>query len=174
MKTFLVIGAGNFGHHLCRELAKQRCEVMLVDNNEHEMEDLLKLVTSARIADCTDKAALASLDIPSYDACFVCVGRNFQISLEVTDLLRELKAKKIYSKADEDIQAKFLKRAGADYVIYPEQETARRIAVSESSDSIFDLMPLTDDYGIYEIQPHSTWIGKSIRELNIRNVHNIS
>ena len=30
MKTFLIIGMGSFGHHLCRALAEQKCEVMIV------------------------------------------------------------------------------------------------------------------------------------------------
>ena len=151
MKSFLVIGAGTFGHHLCREFALQKCEVMVVDRDPKPLEDLVNVVTSAKIADCANIETLRSFDVPSFDACFVSVGRNFQYSLEITSLLKELGAKKVFSKADEDIQAKFLLRIGADEVVYPEKDMAKRIAIAESSDSIFDCMPLTADYGIYEI-----------------------
>lgn len=174
MKTFLVIGAGTIGHHLCRNIVENDCEVMLADIREEKMNDLLGTVTSARIADCTEREALESFDIPSFSACFVCVGKSFQSSLEITDLLKELGAKKIYSCASDDIQAKFLLRSGADEVIFPEREIARRIAVSESSDSIFDCIPMTKDYGIYEIIPNSKWIGKTISSVDVRRRFSIT
>ena len=114
MKSFLIIGMGTFGHHLCRELAKQKCEIMVADAKSEMLEDVLPLVVSAKIADCANEEVLRTFDIPSFDACFVCIGGNFQYSLEITSLLKELGAKKVFSKADEDIQAKFLLRIGAD------------------------------------------------------------
>jgi len=174
MKSFLIIGMGTFGHHLCRELAKQKCEIMVADSRSEMLEDVLPLVVSAKIADCANEEVLRTFDIPSFDACFVCIGGSFQYSLEITSLLKELGAKKVFSKADEDIQAKFLRRIGADEVIYPEQDAAARIAVSESSDSIFDCIPLSPDFAIYEIMPHSKWIGKTIRELDIRKNYGLN
>ena len=174
MKSFLVIGAGTFGHHLCREFAKQKCEVMIVDRNPKPLEDLVNIVTSAKIADCANIETLRSFDIPSFDACFVSVGRNFQYSLEITSLLKELGAKKVFSKADEDIQAKFLLRIGADEVVYPEKDVAKRLSIAESSDSIFDCMPLTADYGIYEITVPKRWVGKTIVKLDVRRSYNLS
>ena len=147
---------------------------MAVDAREESLEDILPLVISARIADCSNPEALKSFDVPSFDACFVCIGASFQYSLEITSLLKELGAKKVFSKADEDIQAKFLLRNGADEVIYPESEAASRIAVRESSDSIFDCVPLSRDYAIYEIRPHREWIGKTIRELDFRNTYHLN
>ena len=174
MKSFLIIGLGTFGHHLCRELAKQKCEIMIVDSRPEALEDLLPYVVSAKIADCSNEEVLRSFDIPSFDACFVCIGGNFQYSLEVTSLLKDLGAKKIFSKADEDIQAKFLRRIGADEVIYPELDAAASIAVSESNDSIFDCIPLSGEFSVYEIEPNEKWLGKTIRELNFRNTYNLN
>ena len=174
MKSFLVIGAGTFGHHICRELAKQKCEVMVVDRNPKPLEDLVNTVTSAKIADCANIETLRSFDIPSFDACFVSVGRNFQYSLEITCLLKELGAKKVFAKADEDIQAKFLLRIGADEVIYPEKDCAVRLSIAESSDSIFDCMPLTDDFGIYEITVPKKWVGKTVVKLDVRRAYNLT
>ena len=171
MKSFLVIGAGTFGHHICQELARQKCEVMVVDNDAKPLEDLLNVVTSAKIADCANIETLRSFDIPSFDACFVTVGRNFQYSLEITSLLKELGAKKVFAKADEDIQAKFLLRIGADEVIYPEKDCAVRLSIAESSDSIFDCMPLTDDFGIYEITVPKKWVGKTVVKLDVRRAY---
>ena len=175
MKSFLIIGMGSFGHHLCRALAEQKCEVMVVDRVSETLEDVLPLVVSAKVGDCTNEEVLRSFSVESFDACFVCMGDNNVLgSLEITSLLKELGAKKVFSKADDDVQAKFLLRNGADEVIYPEQEVAVSLAVSESSDSIFDCIHLTADYSIYELQPMDRWLGKSLKELNFRVKYNLT
>ena len=124
MKSFLIIGLGTFGHHLCRELAKQKCEIMIVDSRPEVLEDLLPYVVSAKIADCSNEEVLRSFDIPSFDACFVCIGENFQNSLVITDLLKELGAKLVFSEATKDRQEKFLLNNGADHVVFPEKDIA--------------------------------------------------
>ncbi|MFV0313600.1 MAG: potassium channel family protein [Anaerotignum sp.] len=169
MKSFLIIGMGSFGHHLCRSFAQKDCEIMIVDQNQENLEGMLDYVTSAKTGDCTNPAVLSSFGVAYFDACFVCMGTNFQNSLQITSLLKELGAKKVYSKADEDIQAKFLLRNGADEVIYPEKDGAERIAIRASSDSIFDCIEISSDFYIMEIEPLPEWIGKTIRELDFRN-----
>lgn len=174
MKSFLIVGMGSFGHHLCEGLSKQKCEIMIVDEKSECVEDMLPFVVSAKIGDCTNPEVLGTFDIPSFDICFVCVGNNFQNSLEITNLLKEMGAQKVFSKADEDIQAKFLLRNGADHVIYPERDIAERIAISVANDSIFDVIEVSKDYSIFEFQPLKKWIGKSIKSLNFRSVYNMS
>ena len=172
-KTFLIIGMGTFGHHLCRELAKQNCEIMAVDVVAEAVEDVLNIVISAKIGDCTNEEVLRSFGITDFDACFVCVSSDFKNSLQITSLLKELGARKIICKANDDIHKKFLLRNGADQVIYPEQEAAASVAVSESSDDIFDCIPLTTEYSIYELKVPGVWVGRSIQELSIRSQYRL-
>ncbi|MGN1095602.1 MAG: potassium channel family protein [Eubacteriales bacterium] len=174
MKSFLIIGMGSFGHHLCRKLCEQKCEIMIVDERAEALEDMLPYVVSAKIGDCTNIDVLQSFGIHHFDACFVCVGSRFQDSLEITSLLKELGAKKVFSKAKEDLQAKFLLRNGADEVIYPERDIAIKIALRESYDNIFDCVELSKDYAIYEIRPLKKWLGKSIKELSFRSRYNLN
>lgn len=174
MKSFLIVGMNSFGHHLCRELYEQKSEVMIADVKESRLEDALKYSISAKVGDCSDEDVLRSFGIGNFDACFVCISDSFQDSLQVTSLLKELGAKKVISKASNDVHAKFLLRNGADSVIYPERDAARTIAISESSDNIFDCIPLTENYFIYEISPYSKWLGKSFRELNLRVNYRLS
>ncbi len=174
MKSFLIIGMGHFGHHLCQSLARMDCEIMIVDEREEAVEDMLPYVVSAKIGDCTNIEVLKTFDIPSFDTCFVCIGENFQNSLEITSLLKECGAKKVISKADRDIQEKFLLRNGADAVIYPEKNMAERFAVRESSEHIFDYINLGSDYSIYEIDMLERWVGKTVKELNFRVKYNLA
>lgn len=174
MKSILMIGMGKFGHLLCMNMAELDNEIMIVDEDEERLSDLLPLVTSAQIGDCTNVEVLKSLGIRNFDVCFVCISGNFQNSLEITSLLKELGASYVVSKAERDIQAKFLLRNGADEVIYPERDIAERAAKKFSSNHVFDYLELTDDYGIYEIPLLREWIGKSIRELNFRVRYQVS
>lgn len=168
MKSILIIGMGRFGSHLCADLSKLDNEIMIVDQNEEALEELLPYVTSAKIGDCTNEKVLKSLGVSNFDVCFVCMGDSFQNSLEITSQLKELGAKYVVSKANRDIHAKFLLRNGADEVIYPDRDIAEKIAVRFSANRVFDYMELDSNYSIYEMAPPSEWIGKSIKEVNVR------
>lgn len=174
MKTVLIIGIGRFGNHLCRKMAELNNEVMAVDIREEAIEDILPLVTNAQIGDCTNEEVLHSLGIGNFDICFVCIGNNFQSSLEITNLLKEMGAKYVISKANRDIQAKFLLKNGADEVVYPNRDLAEKLAVRCSMDNVFDYIELTEGYTICEIPPMREWIGKSIREVSFRNKYHVS
>jgi trk system potassium uptake protein TrkA len=174
MKSILVIGIGRFGRHLSRKLIELGNEVMIVDKDEEKLVELLPLATSAQIGDCTKEEVLRSLGISNFDLCFVCVGSNFQNSLEITSLLKDLGAKYVVSKASRDIHVKFLLRNGADEVADPERYLAEKIAIRYSADKLFDYFELTKDVGIYEIPPVESWIGKSIKEVNFRVRYHIS
>ena len=114
------------------------------------------------------------MGIGNFDIVFVCIGTNFQSSLEATSLVKELGAKYVVSKANRDIHAKFLLKNGADEVIYPDRDIAEKVAVSYSSDSVFDYIELTDEFSIYEIAPLPKWVGKTLRDLDLRNTYSIS
>ncbi len=174
MKSILIIGMGRFGAHLCMDLSKLDNEIMIVDQEEEKLEDLLPYVTSAKIGDCTNEKVLKSLGVSNFDICFVCIGSNFQSSLEITSLLKELGAAYVVSKANRDIHAKFLLRNGADEVIYPDRDIAEKVAVRFSANQVFDYVELGSGYSIYEIAPLPEWIGKTIKEVNVRVRYNIN
>ncbi|MDO4267007.1 MAG: TrkA family potassium uptake protein [Eubacteriales bacterium] len=174
MKSILIIGMGRFGRHLCQNLARLGNQIMIVDEKEENLEELLPYVVSAKIGDCTNEAVLKSLGIANFDLCFVCIGTNFQSSLEITSLVKEMGARYVISKANRDIHAKFLLRNGADEVIYPDRDIAERLAVRYSANHVFDYIELTDEYAIYEIPPLPEWIQKSIGALDIRNRYHIN
>ena len=174
MKSVLIIGLGKFGHHLCNKMVNLGNQVMIIDEKEEVMEDLLPIITNAQIGDCTNPEVLKSLGIGNFDICFVCIGTNFQSSLEITSLVKELGAKYVISKANRDIHAKFLLRNGADEVIYPDRDIAEKLAVRCSANHVYDYIELTDEYGIYEILPLKEWIGHSIKEVSFRSKYHVS
>ena len=174
MKSFLIIGRGSLGHHLCNELSKNGCEIMAADINAETMEDIMPMVVSARVCDCTKIDVLKTLGVEEFDACFVCIEDFFQACLEITDLLKDLGAKKVYSVANRDVEEKFLLRNGADRVIYPERDVASRIAGLESAENIFDCINISTEYSIFEIEPLEKWIGKTVTDLDFRNRYELN
>ena len=174
MKSFLIIGMGSLGHHLCNELSKNGCEIMAADINPETMEDIMSRVVSARVCDCTKIDVLKTLGVEEFDACFVCIEDCFQACLEITDLLKDLGAKKVYSAANRDVEEKFLLRNGADRIIYPERDVASRIAGLESAENIFDCINISAEYSIFEIEPLDKWIGKTVTDLDFRNRYELN
>ena len=168
MKSFLIIGMGRFGSYLCRSLAGRECEIMIVDENEDKISELMHLATTARIADCRRRDVLETFDVSSYDACIVCIGEDFQSSLGITDLLRELGAREIIAMASSESQGRLLRRIGADRIIFPEKDTADRIAVSIADDRIFEYFEMSGGCSMYELVAPRRWIGRSIVDVNVR------
>ena len=174
MKSFLIVGMSTYGVHLCKKLHSLGAEVMIVDKDAEIVETMAKYAVSAKIADCTGENVLDSFGVDEFDACFVALGGNFSDALEICYRLKELGAKKVITEVNRDIEIKFMLRNGADRVVYPELDSALRVAVSESDDSVFDAIDLGENYAIYEISVPQKWTGKTVKELNIRVKHNLN
>lgn len=174
MKNILLIGIGRFGKHLAVQLNRLGHEVMAVDINEERINNVLPLVTNAQIGDSTNVEFLKSLGIGNFDVCIVTISGNFQNSLETTSLLKELGAKLVISRAERDVQEKFLLRNGADEVIYPEKQVAKWAAIRYTSDHILDYIEIDDSYAIFEVEVPDNWRGKTIGQLDIRKVYKIN
>ncbi len=171
MKSMLIIGMGDFGHHLCRQLVKLKNEVMVIDKNESAIDDLKDITHARMIADCTSKSVLERIGVDNFDICFVCIDSDFKSNLIIVNLLKELGAKYVVSQTDDDVLAKFLLKNGADEIIYPNSDSAIRASVKYSSEYIFDYIDLGAEYSIYEIAPIKEWVGKSILESKIRQTY---
>ena len=174
MKNILLIGLGRFGRHIALQLNKLGHEVMAVDSNEERVNEILPIVTNAQIGDSTNTEFLKSLGIGNFDVCIVTIGGNFQNSLETTSLLKELGAKLVVSRAERDVQEKFLLRNGADEVIYPEKQVANWAAIRYTADHIRDYIEIDEAHAIFEVEVPKGWIGKTVGELDIRRKYSIN
>ena len=174
MKNILLIGAGRFGRHIAVQLSQLGHQVMAVDTNEDLINDVLPFVTNAQIGDSTNAEFLRSLGIGDFDGGIVTIGGSFQNSLETTSLLKELGAKCVVSRAERDVQAKFLLRNGANYVVYPEKQVAKWAAIRYTANHIFDYIEVDEQHAIFEVEVPEDWIGKSVGELDIRRKFGIN
>ena len=174
MKSVLILGAGNFGTMLARQMNEQGYEIMIVDVRENLINAVMPYVTDAQIGDCTNPNFLRTLGVDNYDLCVVTVSENFQTSLETTSLLKDLGARQVISRAKNEIQEKFLLRNGADEVVYPEKQVALRLATKYSSEKILDYMQFEGGYSIYEMAVPEDWYGKTLVELDLRRKYELN
>ena len=174
MKSILIIGMGLFGRKLAADLSRRGDDVMIVDRDEDVINELSPHFTGAYIGDCTNEDVLRSLGVSNFDAVAVTVGSDFQSSLEITALVKELGAPRVIAKADRDIQAKFLLRNGADEVVYPDRDMAQKLSLKLHARNIFDYVDLSQGYGIFEIAVPKSWVGRSLRESDVRRKYQIN
>lgn len=174
MKNVLLIGLGRFGRHMAMDLNRLGHQVMAVDLNEERINDILPYVTNAQIGDSTNEQFIRSLGVNNYDLCIVAIGNNFQSSLETTSLLKELGAQKVISRAERDVQAKFLLRNGADNVVYPEKQVAEWAAIRFTADHILDFIEVDDLHAICEVAVPKSWYGKTVGQVDVRRKYNLN
>ena len=156
------------------QLARLNHQIMAVDCNEERVNKVMPYVTNAQIGDSTDVDFLQSLGIGNFDVCIVAIGDSFQNSLETTSLLKELGAKLVVSRAEWDVQEKFLLRNGADDVVYPEKQVARWAAIRYTADHIRDYIQVDEAHAIFEVEVPENWIGRTVGELDVRKKYNIN
>lgn len=160
MKNILLIGVGRFGRHIAMHLNQLGHQVMAVDRNEERIDAVMPYVTNAQIGDSVNADFLRSLGVGNYDVCIVTIGSSFQDSLETACLLKELGAKWVVSRAERDVQEKFLLRNGADQVVYPEKQMAKWTAIRYSSDHVFDYIEIDSQYAILRLKSRRTGLEK--------------
>lgn len=174
MKSILMIGLGRFGRHMARKFIEEGNEVLAIEKDEERADSAIDIVQNIQIGDARDERFMQSLGVDNFDICVIGIGDNFQSSLEITVVLKDLGAQFVLARASRDIHKKLLLRNGADFVVYGEREMAERLAVKFGADHIFDYVVLDSEYAIYEIAVPSFWYGKSIVEQSVRNKYHIS
>ena len=174
MKTFAVIGLGRFGSSLAVKLSELGAEVLAVDGNMSIVEDISEKVTHAVAGDCTDEKVLRSLGIGNFDCAIVAMSENIEASILITSLLKTHGVPYVVSKAKSELHARVLRQIGADSVVFPEKEFGIKLAQNLRSSNILDFIELSDKYAIMEIKMPSSWVGKTLIELDVRKKFGIN
>lgn len=170
---FLVIGLGSFGSHVAKTLYEKGNEVLAVDTDEKRIEEIKTSVSRAVIMDAANKENLQALGIQDMDVAIVSSGPELESSILTTLFLHELGTKRIIAKALTEDHAKILRAIGATQVIFPEKDMAIRTALKLSSPNILEFLPLISGVIIEEVAAPEKFIGKSLKELDLRNNYGI-
>ncbi len=168
MKSYIVIGLGKFGAQAAKRLCELGCEVLAIDRNSDLVQPISNLVTQAVVGDARDKDVLRALGAKDFECAIVAIGDNLADSVLATMNLKELGVPYIVCKASDETHRQVLLKLGADRVVIPEQEHADRLAKNLSSPNVLEYIELSEECGIIEISAPKNWVGKSLRELNVR------
>lgn len=168
MKSYAVIGMGRFGFHLAKRLAELGNEVLAMDTSTEKVQQIANDVTQAVVGDSTDIQVLRALGVQNVDCAVVSIGENLAANVLTTMNLKELGIPLVICKAQDTNHKKILNKIGADRVVVPEWEFADKLAQGMCNSNVMEYIELSKDYGILEFSAPSSWVGKSLRQLNVR------
>ena len=174
MKSYGVIGRGRFGTELATRLYARGEEVMVIDTNDQLIDKIADKVTRAVAADARDLDVLTKLGVENFEHAVVAVGSDLASSALITMNLKSLNVPYILCKAHDDTYREILERLGADKVIIPEREVADKLALGMTQAGVMEYIELSQEFGIVEMEPIAEWVGKTIRELELRTRYGVN
>ncbi len=172
-RKIAVLGLSNFGFYLSRRLTELGCDVLVVDMDERRVRLLQDHVCQAVIGDVTDPQVLRSLHMDEFDMVALSIGDEMGASLLSLLHLRDMGVKQIIAKAVSEEHARIAVGLGATEVVFPERDMAMRTATVMAGSNVLDYLPLGDEYSIIELAPDNEFIGKSLREIDLRRVYHV-
>jgi trk system potassium uptake protein len=173
VKHFLVIGLGNFGIGVVKTLFAEGHNLTAIDKTRSRVQAIQSFSNQALLADATDIQVLTQLDIENFDATVVSTGVDQHASILIALHLKELKCREIIVKAEDPDHGRILLAVGADRVVFPEEEMAKKLARSLSRPNLLDFIPLGEDYTVAEIAPPMHFHGKTIASLKLRQKYHV-
>lgn len=173
-KQFAVIGLGTFGFNVAKELSKKGIQVLAIDIDTEIVNRASQFVTQALVADATDEKALEDAGVADCDSVVVSIGENVETSILATLIVKELGVKNIIVKCTSAWHSKVAAKLGADKVIYPEFEMAKKLVDSIVTPNILEQIELSKDYNLVEIVAPKDFWGKTIKDSGIRNNYGVN
>ena len=173
-KTYAVFGLGRYGIAVAKELVENGMEVIAVDNDQKLVNDAAAFLPVCKCADVTEAEVIDCLDIGNIDTVIICMASNLESSVMAVTLCKEAGVKTVIAKAANEMHRKILLRVGADKVVFPEQEAGTHLAKNLISAGFIDMISLSKDVSMVELDVKDEWIGKNLIELNLRKKYSFN
>ena len=167
-KTYAVFGLGRYGIAVAKELVDNGNEVIAIDLDQRIVNDAAAYLPVCKCADVTDAEVISKLGIGSIDTVIICMAGNLEASVMAVTLCKEAGVSHVIAKCANEMQQKILIRVGADRVVFPENESGVRLAKNLLSSGFIDMISLSHDVSMVEIDVKKEWLGKNLIELNLR------
>ncbi|MBP3703543.1 MAG: TrkA family potassium uptake protein, partial [Lachnospiraceae bacterium] len=167
-KEFAVIGLGRFGKSLATALASSGAQVLVLDKDEEALQEVSDIVTHTICGDATNANTIYDLGLSNYDGVIIAMSSNLEANVMATILVKESGVPFVLVKAKTELEGKVLKKIGADKIIYPEKETGMRLANYLMHDNYLEMVALSEEYSIVDVDIPHDWIGKTLKKLDIR------
>ena len=173
-KKYAVFGLGRYGSAVAKELWANGAEVLAVDINGELVNNAAEDIPYCKCADVTDAETIRQLGISNFDVVIISMATNLEASVMATMLCKEAGVESVIAKCSSEMNCRILKKVGADRVIFPEKESGIRLAKDLISSGFVDILDLSDDASMVELEIKNEWINKSLKELNLRKKYSIN
>lgn len=173
-KTYAVFGLGRYGRAVAEELVKNGAEVLAVDIDQNNVNAAIKTIPVCKCADITEPEVIQRLGIASIDVVIVAMASNLESGVMAVTLCKEAGVKTVIAKCGNEMHQKILSRVGADKVIIPEKESGIRLAKNLLSSGFAEMIELSDEVSMVELDVKDDWVGKTLIELSLRKKYSIN
>lgn len=173
-RQFAVIGLGRFGAAMATTLLGLGQDVLGIDTDEGRVQELSDRVPHLLCVNASDPKALQEAGVGDVDVAVISIGANIEASLLIVMAVKEMGIKFIVAKSTTEVHGRILERLGVDRVIYPEREAAIRMAHSLVVPNVIDYISLSRDFSIIEIPAPEMFVGKTLREIDLRAKHGLT
>lgn len=173
-KNYAVFGLGRYGRAVVSELLNNGATVLAVDINRRVVDELIGEIPICKCADITEPTVIKQLGISNIDVVIISMAKNFEASVMATMLCKEAGVKKVIVKCSNESHYKILKKIGADEVVLPEHDSGIRLAKNILCSGFLDIADISENISILELDVKNEWIGKTLRELELRKKYNIN
>jgi len=173
-KSYAVFGLGRYGQAVAKELISFGAEVIAVDINEETVNDAVGEIPFCKCADITDPDVIKQLGISNVDVVIIAMASNLEASVMATMLCKGAGVSTVIVKCANEMNCRILERIGADKVVFPERESGVRLAKNLVSSGFMDIMELSEDISMIELNVRDEWQGKTPVELNLRRKYGIN
>ena len=173
-KTYAVFGLGRYGFSVAKGLADSGADVIAVDANPDIVNEAMPFLPICKCADVTDEEVIRQLGIRNVDVAIIAMATSFEAAVMATALCKEAGVKTVIAKCGEEMHRKILLKVGADIAVFPEKESGSRLAKNLLSSGFADLMDLSDEASMVELDVREEWAGKTLIELNLRKKYSVN
>lgn len=173
-KTYAVFGLGRYGFSVAKELNSSGAEVLAVDNNEEIVNNAAEFLPICKCADVTDPDVIKRLGVSNIDTVIIAMAGNLEASVMATTLCKEANVETVIVKCANEMHCKILSRIGADIVVLPEIESGTRLAKNLLSSGFIDMIELSKDVSMIELDIKDDWVNKTLLDLDLRKKYSIN
>ncbi len=173
-KEYIVIGLGRFGTSVAKQLEANGCKVLAIDRDEKKIRQIAEYVTLAMCVDVTNEEALKELGGRNFNGAIISIGHGLEAAVLASIWAKEQGIGLVIAKAYDETQGKILTKIGVDEIVHPEKERGVHLANALAFNNLFDAIELTSEYSIADIDILGSWIGKSLKELNLRKKYGVN
>ncbi len=173
-ETFAVLGLGRYGFTVATELVNSGAEVLAVDSNETTVNAAISAIPLCKCADVTDPEVIKQLGIGNIDTVIIAMAGHLEAAVLATMLCKEAGVKTVIAKCSNEMHKKILSRVGADKVVFPENESGVRLARNLLSSGFVDIIELSSEVAMIDLDVRPEWVGKTLLELDLRRKYTIN